>query len=171
MGILSLITGPAARYLIGAMVLVAAVGGAYRFGVTNERNRQAAADLEQTRKQELVDRQYREQLAAANAQNQDLANRVETEANAARTEIEKLAEDNRRLAALTAGRLRDPNARACPATDGVPKTGDTARAADTATGAELSAQLTGLLLSESRRADEAATYAATCYSWIRELNN
>ena len=169
MGILSLFTGPAGRYLIGAMVLVAIVGGSYRFGVNHERNRQAAVELEQTRKQELVDRQYREQLAEANAQNQDLANRVEREANASRATIESLAEDNRRLAARTAGRLRDPNARACPAADRVPKTGDTASAAVPATGGDLSAELTGLLLSESRRADEAAAYANTCYSWIRGL--
>jgi DNA anti-recombination protein RmuC len=37
------------------------------------------------------------------------------------------------------------------------------------TGAKLSAQLTELLLSESRRADEAAAYAKTCYEWVKKL--
>lgn len=36
-------------------------------------------------------------------------------------------------------------------------------------GAKLSKQLEGLLLSESRRADEAAAYAQTCYQWIQKL--
>lgn len=36
-------------------------------------------------------------------------------------------------------------------------------------GAKLSKQLERLLLSESRRADEAAAYAQTCYDWLKKL--
>jgi len=32
-------------------------------------------------------------------------------------------------------------------------------------------KLEGLLLSESKRADEAATYAQTCYNWIKRLRD
>ena len=169
--LLALITGPAGRYLLGALVLAATVGGSYHWGATNERNRQAGVTLEKTRKQAILDQQHREQVAAATAQNQDLANRIEVESNAARTTIERMAEDNRSLAARTAGRLRDPSARACPAANGVPKTGDTARAVDPAAGTDLSEKLSGLLLAESKRADEAAVYAATCHQWVRGLND
>jgi len=40
-----------------------------------------------------------------------------------------------------------------------------------ASGARLSKKLEGLLLSESKRADEAATYAQTCYNWIKRLRD
>lgn len=36
-------------------------------------------------------------------------------------------------------------------------------------GSKLSKQLETLLLSESRRADEAAAYARTCYRWIQQI--
>ena len=167
--LLALITGPAGRYLIGALILAALVGGSWHFGVISERNRQAAMTLETTRKQAIIDQQHRDQVAAATAQNQDLANRIEAESNAARTTIESLAEDNRKLAARTAGRLYDPNARACPTPDRVPKAGDTSSTIDPAAGAELSEKLSGLLLAEAKRADQAATWADTCYQWVSKL--
>jgi len=40
-----------------------------------------------------------------------------------------------------------------------------------ASGAKLSKNLERLLLSESKRADEAATYAQTCYNWIKRLRD
>jgi hypothetical protein len=36
-------------------------------------------------------------------------------------------------------------------------------------GARLSDQASGFLLNESRRADEAAAYAAACYEWVKKL--
>lgn len=169
--LLALITGPAAKYLIGALVLAATVGGSYHWGVTSERGKQAEVALEKTRKQAILDKKHRDLVAAATAENQALANRIEVESNASRTTIESMAEDNRRLAARTGGRLRDSNARACQAPDRVPKAGDTARAADPAADGKLSAELSGLLLTESRRADEAAVYAATCFAFVRGLNS
>ena len=48
-------------------------------------------------------------------------------------------------------------------------TSTTAQPTDTPTGCKLSRELEGLLLSESKRADEAAAYAQTCYQWVKEL--
>ena len=67
---------------------------------------------------------------------------------------------------LATVRLRDPNARSCPVPSTTPTTGS---AENQAPGADLSDQLTQLLLSESRRADEAALYAQTCYRWITDV--
>jgi hypothetical protein len=62
-------------------------------------------------------------------------------------------------------RLRDPNARSCP----VPNPTTTGSAEVQAPGADLSEELTRLLRTESRRADEAALYAQTCYEWIKDV--
>jgi hypothetical protein len=64
-------------------------------------------------------------------------------------------------------RLRDPNARSCPVPSTATATGDSQ---DQAPGADLSAELTRLLQTESRRADEAALYAQTCYQWIKNVH-
>ena len=68
---------------------------------------------------------------------------------------------------LATVRLRDPNARSCPMPSTTPAAGS---AKNQAPGADLSDQLTQLLLSESRRADEAALYAQTCYRWITDVH-
>jgi hypothetical protein len=73
-----------------------------------------------------------------------------------------------RLSSELAGvRLRDPNARSCP----MPSTAAAAGSVEDQTpGADISDELTQLLLSESRRADEAALYAQTCYEWINNVH-
>jgi hypothetical protein len=68
---------------------------------------------------------------------------------------------------LASVRLRDPNARSCPVPSTTPTAGDSQ---DQAPGADLSAELTRLLQTESRRADEAALYAQTCYQWIKDVH-
>ena len=68
---------------------------------------------------------------------------------------------------LATVRLRDPKARGCP----VPLPPTTKKPEDQAPGAYLSAELTRLLQAESRRADEAALYAQTCYQWIKDLGH
>lgn len=75
---------------------------------------------------------------------------------------------NRLSSELANVRLRDPNARSCP----LPSTAPTPRGVEIQTpGADLSDELTQLLRTESRRADEAALYAQTCYQWIEELGH
>jgi hypothetical protein len=66
---------------------------------------------------------------------------------------------------LATVRLRDPNARGCP----MPKSTNTGEPEGQAAGADLSAEFAELLRAESRRADEAALYAQTCYRWITDV--
>lgn len=100
-------------------------------------------------------------------ENNRLATELEVAHNEYRTKLDEMQVDNLRLATEYSG-LYDRHAAAsnCP----VPSD---ARAAPSATnppaGTKLSAQLTQLLLSESRRADEAAAYAKTCYEWIQRI--
>jgi len=91
--------------------------------------------------------------------NQMLAKELDSAYRQGKKDIDRLSSE------LATVRLRDPNARSCPMPDppaaGEPK--------NQAAGADLSAELTQLLLSESRRADEAALYAQTCYQWIKDV--
>jgi hypothetical protein len=66
---------------------------------------------------------------------------------------------------LATVRLRDPNARGCPLSEPT----NTGEPQGQAAGADLSAELAKLLRAESRRADEAALYAQTCYGWITDV--
>ena len=91
--------------------------------------------------------------------NQVLAKELDSAYKQGKRDIDRLSSE---LATL---RLRDPNARSCPVSNH-PAAGDSQ---DTTPGADLSAELTQLLLAESRRADEAALYAQTCYEWIENV--
>lgn len=91
--------------------------------------------------------------------NQVLAKELNSAYRQGKRDIDRLSSE---LATL---RLRDPHARSCPMPD-FPAAGEPE---NQAAGADLSAELTQLLLAESRRADEAALYAQTCYRWIKDV--
>ncbi len=100
-------------------------------------------------------------------ENSRLANELEVVNAQHRKKLDDTLADNRRLAAELGG-LYDRNAAAsnCP----MPSASNAPSNAAIATaGAKLSNQLAELLLSESRRADEAAAYARTCYEWVKKL--
>jgi hypothetical protein len=94
--------------------------------------------------------------------NQVLAKELDSAYRQSKRDIDRLSSE------LATVRLRDPNARSCPVPSTTPTTGS---AEDQAPGADLSEELTRLLRTESRRADEAALYAQTCYQWIRDLGH
>jgi hypothetical protein len=94
--------------------------------------------------------------------NQALAKELDSAYKQNKRDLDRLSSE------LATVRLRDPNARGCPVPSTTPSTGS---AEDQAPGADLSAELTQLLRAESRRADEAALYAQTCYRWIRDLGH
>lgn len=100
-------------------------------------------------------------------ENSRLANELEVVNAQHRKKLDETLADNRRLVNELGG-LYDSNASAsnCPMPT-APNSSSNAPVA--ATGAKLSNQLTELLLSESRRADEAAAYARTCYEWVKKL--
>ena len=92
--------------------------------------------------------------------NQVLAKELDSAYRQSKRDIDRLSSE------LATVRLRDPNASSCPMPSTTPTAGSTENEAP---GADLSDQLTQLLLSETRRADEAALYAQTCYRWIKDV--
>jgi hypothetical protein len=91
--------------------------------------------------------------------NQVLAKELDSAYRQSKRDIDRLSSE------LATVRLRDPNARSCP----MPEPTTAGKPQGQAAGADLSAELTELLRAESRRADEAALYAQTCYRWIRDV--
>jgi hypothetical protein len=91
--------------------------------------------------------------------NQVLAKELDSAYKQNKRDLDRLSNE------LATVRLRDPNARSCPVSN-PPTTGESQ---DQAPGAYLSEELTRLLQAESRRADEAALYAQTCYRWITDV--
>jgi hypothetical protein len=91
--------------------------------------------------------------------NQALAKELDSAYKQNKRDLDRLSNE------LATVRLRDPNARSCPVSDSTTAGEPQGQAA----GAYLSEELTRLLQAESRRADEAALYAQTCYEWISNV--
>jgi hypothetical protein len=91
--------------------------------------------------------------------NQVLAKELDSAYSQNKRDLDRLSSE------LATVRLRDPNARGCPLSEPT----NTGEPQGQAAGADLSAELTKLLRAESRRADEAALYAQTCYGWITDV--
>jgi len=94
--------------------------------------------------------------------NQVLAKELDSAYRQSKKDIDRLSSE------LATVRLFDPNARSCPMPSATSPAGIIE---DQTSGAELSAELTRLLRTESRRADKAALYAQTCYQWIKDLGH
>lgn len=100
-------------------------------------------------------------------ENNRLATEIEVQSAKNRQKIDELYADNLRLVDERAG-LHD--SRATSSDCSVSANSTTAPKPATATSCtRLSNSLTQLLLTESRRADEAANYAMTCYEWVKKL--
>jgi hypothetical protein len=91
--------------------------------------------------------------------NQVLAKELDSAYSQNKRDLDRLSSE------LATVRLRDPNARGCPLSEPT----NTGEPQGQAAGADLSAELAKLLRAESRRADEAALYAQTCYGWITDV--
>lgn len=100
-------------------------------------------------------------------ENNRLAQEIEVQNAKHRQELAEL-ENELRGYVNELGGLYDRYA-TCSNTTVSPNTGTTPQPADTPAGCKLSRELEGLLLSESKRADEAAAYAQTCYNWVKQL--
>lgn len=100
-------------------------------------------------------------------QNQQLAQDIELMSAKHKQELQNVETDLRERVANSGG-LFDPNASNCPAREEKPAT--SGKFANQTARGNISKDLERLLLSESRRADEAAAYANTCYEWIKALN-
>lgn len=115
---------------------------------------------------EALDKAKAEALAIERENNR-LATELEVSHNEHRKSLDSIQADNARLAAELGG-LYDSKASCGDSSSGSPGTTPSSSPKST-TGAKLSKEASGFLLSESRRADEAAAYARTCYQWIQQL--
>lgn len=113
--------------------------------------------------------QARVKALAIERENNRLATELEVSHNEFRKSIDSIQADNARLSTELGG-LYDSKATCSGSTSGTSGTAPSNPPKST-TGAKLSKEASGFLLSESRRADEAAAYAATCYQWIQKLEN
>jgi len=95
-----------------------------------------------------------------------LAQEIEVQNAKHRQELDEIGRDNERLVAERGMYDRGTAQGNCP----VPTSPEsTAKPASPPTGTRLSKELEQFLLRESRRADEAASYAKTCYEWVKQL--
>jgi hypothetical protein len=122
----------------------------------------------------------RESAAMALFEAQKNAVEVERENNRLAQEIEVQNEQHRKALAQVEDELRGyvtelggmyDRYATCSSTSLPTDTGTPAQPTAPPTGARLSKELERLLLSESKRADEAARYAQTCYQWIQKLRD
>ena len=100
-------------------------------------------------------------------ENNRLAQEIEVNNAKFKQELADLEADLRRRID-DAGGLYDRNApsSSCPVS---PDAKSTTKPARPSAGAKLSKELERLLLSEAKRADDAAAYAKTCYEWVRSM--
>ena len=109
----------------------------------------------------------RQKALAIERDNNRLATELEVKNAEHRKNLDDVYADNLRLATEFAG-LYDSNASAgnCALP---PDPSSSSKPVTPSANGRLSDPLAKLLLSESRRADEAAAYAATCYQWVKSL--
>lgn len=113
--------------------------------------------------------QARVKALAIERENNRLATELEVSHNEFRKSLDSIQADNARLSTELGG-LYDSKATCTGSTSGSSGTAPS-NPSKPSTGAKLSKEASGFLLSESRRADEAAAYARTCYQWIQKLEN
>lgn len=107
-------------------------------------------------------------VRAIEAENSRIATELEVAHNAYQQNLDVVKADNARLVAQYGGLYdRQTSSRGSSQASGSNSPSNTSGASSRS---KLSDALTEFLLSESRRADEAALYAKTCYDWIQQVN-
>ena len=102
------------------------------------------------------------------AENARIATQLEVAHDTYQKNLDQVKADNARLIAQYGGLYdRHPSSGGSTQTSG---SNASSNASSATTRSKLSDALTEFLLSESRRADEAALYARTCYDWIQEIS-
>jgi len=156
---------------------IIAIGAAFVAGATSAW--WVTADYKESKYQTVLatmridaaDKLHQATLKAIDAEREHnrIAQQLEVASNEIRTKLDDALADNLRLASEYSG-LYDRHAAAsnCAVPGNPVPAGSPAKPS---AGVKLSKQLEGLLLSEARRADEAAAYANTCYQWIQKLGH
>lgn len=151
-----------------AIVLAFGLGSASGWYLTAEykNNKHEAMVGKMQNEANLALRQAVDKLIETERNNAKLANEIEVSHVENRKKLDDLFADNLRLASEYAGMYDRYASNSCPVS-GKPDT--SGNPTNSPSGARLSDQATGFLLNESRRADEAAAYAAACYEWVKKL--
>lgn len=146
-----------------------ALGAASAWWITSDykeaKYQSVLAQMQKSAMEALVKAQ--ESAIQIERENNRLAQRLEVQNAEHRKQLDQL-EGELRGYVNELGGMYDRYA-TCSSADVPTDTGTTPKPTAPPTGARLSKELEGLLLSESKRADEAANYANTCYKWIQEL--
>jgi hypothetical protein len=160
--------------MLDLKVTIIAAGAAFVIGATSAW--WVTADYKNSKHQAIVsEMQIKANVALQEAlvktleierQNQQLAQDIEVMSAKHKQELQNVENDLRNLID-SAGGLFDPNAANCPA--GKEESAAPSKPVNQAARGNISKDLERLLLSESRRADEAAAYANTCYEWVKSL--
>jgi hypothetical protein len=151
-----------------AIVLAFGLGSASGWYLTAEykNNKHEAMVGKMQNEANIALRQAVDKLIETERNNAKLANEIEVSHVENRKKLDDLFADNLRLASEYAG-MYDRYATNSCSVSGKPDTSGNPNNATS--GARLSDQASGFLLNESRRADEAAAYAAACYEWVKKL--
>lgn len=163
--------------MLNLKAMLIAVGAAFLAGVTSawwvtaEYKESKYQAIIATMRIDAADKLQEATIKAINAEREHnrIAQQLEVASNEIRTKLDEALADNLRLASEFSG-LYDRYATAsdCPVPGNPAAAGS---APKPSAGTKLSKQLERLLLSEARRADEAAAYAMTCYQWLQELGH
>jgi hypothetical protein len=151
-----------------AIVLAFGLGSASGWYLTSEykNNKHEAMVGKMQNEANIALRQAVDKLIETERNNAKLANEIEVSHVENRKKLDDLFADNLRLASEYAGMYDRYASNSC-SVSGKPDTSGNPNNATS--GARLSDQASGFLLNESRRADEAAAYAAACYEWVKKL--
>jgi len=151
-----------------AIVLAFGLGSASGWYLTAEykNNKHEAIVGKMQNESNLALRQAVDKLIETERNNAKLANEIEVSHVENRKKLDDLFTDNLRLASEYAGLYDRYASSSCPVSGKPDTSGNPTNATS---GARLSDQAAGFLLNESRRADEAAAYAAACYEWVKKL--
>lgn len=151
---------------VGISLLVGAVSAWWVTSDYKEAKYQSVlAQMQKSAMEALVKAQ--ESAIQTERENNRLAQRLEVQNAEHRKQLDQL-EGELRGYVNELGGMYDRYA-TCSSANVSTNTGTTPQPAPAPTGCRLSDNTTQLLLSESKRADEAANYANTCYKWIQEL--
>lgn len=161
--------------MIDLKLLLIAIGASFSIGAAS--SWWITADYKEAKYTAILAKQRLDAAEALNVaiakaqaeerENNRLATELEITNAENRKKLDELQADNLRLASEYSG-LYDRYSSASNCSVPSPS-GSSVGTATAPAGTKLSAQLTQLLLSESRRADEAAAYAKTCYEWVKKL--
>lgn len=157
------------NFIVVVIVLLLAITNSLMFITTKKLTDSKWTEL--IDKQQIVESNKLAELTAkvltAEREAEQLKSTLELQNEENDRKLQTISVVNRELANKYGG-LLDPGRRESCGSSSAKTTNSSGAAVDAATSGRLSAEATEFLLSESKRADEAAAYAVACYQWIKE---